>query len=293
MGVVNFVGPLLTRRVPVLTVVAVGQGVGSTGMFLALLIFWSAPPGLDFFLVGAAAGVLSGMSTIFALRAGQVGHIGLVSVILALSAVIPVLGGIIEGDQPPLHQWIGIALAAGGTGLTLLAGDRRLRPAAESASLPIGAAATAQPPHPALGAMRRASRNWPLMALLAAAGFGVFMLVFAKLSEESLLWTGFVSRFSMAITAAIVMLTLRPPVLSPGGMRKQLLPLPFLGLVMAAAILLFGYSSLSMLTVAAALTAFAPVVTVALSWILLRERLTRAQIFGIAITICGLCLIAV
>jgi drug/metabolite transporter (DMT)-like permease len=300
MGVVNFAGPLLTRRVPVLTVVALGQGVGAALLVLVLIFSWPSPPGVEFFLVALAAGGMAGIATVLAFRAGQVGNIGLVSVIVALSAVVPALGGIAEGERLPLHEWIGIALAGTGTALTLLCGDQGPAGGANSGarssppgavSLPVGAAAAAQPPHPALGAVRRASRNWPLLAFVAAAGFGIFMLTFAKLAERDLFWAGAVTRLSMAFSAILAMVLLRQPMFSPGDKRRQLLPLPFLGLLMVTAVMLFGYAASSILTVASALTAFAPVVTVSLSWIILRERLTKAQMAGIAITIVGLVLI--
>lgn len=302
MGVVNFIGPFLTRRVPVLTVVAVGQGVGSLALALVVVVIWPSPPGIDFFLIAIAAGGMAGFATVFAFRAGQVGNIGLVSVIVALSAVIPAMGGIVEGERLPLHEWVGIALAATGTALTLLWGDQGLGGAGDrgardlptgAVSLPVGAAASAQPPPPALGAMRRASRNWPLLAFVAAAGFGVFMLTFAKLAEQNLFWAGAVTRSSMALSAILAMTLFRQPMFSPGDKKRQLLPLPVLGLLMVTAVMLFGYASTSMLTVASALTAFAPVVTVSLSWIILRERLTRVQIFGIAMTMLGLLLLSI
>lgn len=294
MGVVNFAGPLLTRRTPVLTVVAIGQGTGSMVLVLILLVSLPSVPGIDFFAVGIAIGVLAGMATSAAFRAGQLGNIGLVSVILALSAVIPAIGGIAEGEQLPLHQWLGIALAAVGTVLTLLWGQGGLGGDTETAvSVPVGAAAASQPPHPALKAMQRASRNWPLLALIAATAFGIFMLLFSKLSEEDILWAGAVTRTSMASASLGVMLLLHQPMFAPGNRRRQIIPLPFLGLLMVSAVMLYGYASTHMLTVASALTAFAPVVTVSLSWIVLRERLTPIQIFGIALTIVGLVLLSV
>jgi drug/metabolite transporter (DMT)-like permease len=288
IGTVNFLGPLLTRRTPVMTVVAVGQGAAALTVALLLVVSRPALPGVEFLVIGGVAGAMTAFATAAAFRAGQFGNIGLVSVILALSAVIPAVGGVVEGERLPLHEWLGIAIAAAGTALTLLWGE-----GARSSSVPVAAAAAPQPQHPAVRAMHRASRSWLLLALGAAVGFGVFMLIFAELSEESILWAGLVSRGAMALSASAVILLMHQPMVAPGNVRRQLLPLPLLGLLMLAAIMLFGYASTEMLTVASALTAFAPVVTVSLSWLILHERLTHPQILGITTTILGLILLSI
>lgn len=303
MGISNFAGPLLTRRTSALTVIAVGQAISVTLMIIAVAVFAVAMPGLEFAVIGFACGVWAGIATVFAFRAGQFGKIGIVAVILSLSAIIPVIGGIVGGDRPPAHQWMGIALAATGTALTLLAGNRERSAEGRAAgkvpklalAMPVGAAAVPaeQPPPVVRDALRRAGRNWMLMAALGAIGFGVFMLVFAKLSERNVLWATLFTRAGMGSIAVVAIVVLGRPLFAPGNRRRQFLPLPFIGLTMALAVLLYGYAAASMMTVASALTAFAPVVTVSLSWIILHEHLTRAQMVGIAITVVGLSLVAV
>lgn len=306
MGCANFLGPLMTRRTPVLTVVGVGQGTAALGVFAILLFNWQPLPGVGFLFGAIGLGVVSAFATSLAFRAGQVGHIGLVSVIAAASAIVPAVGGVLGGDVPGLWQWMGILLATGGTVLTLLAGDqtkdwadtaadqaRKASVAPRAVDLPVGAATVAQAPHPAVSMAKRASYNWPLMSVAAAVGFGIFLFGFGKLAEQSLLWVGVISRSSMAIAAGAAMVAFRLPAFAPGNRRRQLLPLPPLGVLMMTAVLLYGYAATTMLTVAGALTAFAPVVTVSLGWIILRERLTRTQIIGVVITVGGLVLVAV
>lgn len=302
MGTVNFFGPLLTRRIPPLTVVGITQGTGALSLLLAVLILTPATPGLDFVVLATLAGTVSAAATVMAFRGGQIGPIGLVSIVIALNTVIPAAGGIVIGERPGLHQWAGIALAAAGTALTLLARARREEdgakarpesPASGIVSVPVGAATVIPALTPAFTAARRASRSWLLMASLAALGFGVFMLVFAELSRENLFWAGMVSRTSTSLTALGMIPFLGQPLLGPGRQGRGLVPLPFLGLLMTAAVMLFGYAAISMQTVASAMTAFAPVVTVTLSWIILKERLLPIQFVGIGIAVVGLLLIAI
>lgn len=300
MGVVNFAGPLLTRRTPVLTVVMLAQGSALVPL-LAILIATGTPvPGPEFFMVGAGIGALTGMATIASFRAGQIGHIGVVSVMIAMSSVIPALAGIISGERPALNQWIGILLAAAGTGLVLTRGLQREGGAGgdqgvhlEATAVPVGAAA----PAPAMGlnraTVKRVGGNWKLLGLFAAVGFGFFMLGFAKLSEESVFWAGAVSRSAMAAVAGLAMVVLRQPMFSPGRVRRQFIPLPALGLMMAASIMLYGYAATSMLTVASAIAAFSPVVTTGLSWVILREKLSPQQVAGLAVAVAGLLLISI
>lgn len=303
MGMANFFGPLFTRRTPVLTVILFSQIGGGVALLPVMLAFKPSLPGLDFILVGAAAGVFMAPATVFALRAGQIGPIGLVSVVLALSAIIPVAGGLAVGDQPSAGQWAGILLAAVGTGLTLLMGERggehggSKAPGEQSGvgaivSVPLGAGAVLPALRPAFTAANRIGHSWLLLACLGAVGFGLFMLALAELSKENAMWATMLTRIFTALGAAVMILFLGRPLFSPGNRRRQLVPLPLLGVLMAGAALLFGFAAKEMQTVASALTAFAPVVTVALSWILLRERLTAAQIAGIMTTVAGLTLVA-
>lgn len=304
MGTVNFFGPLMTRRTPVLTVVAISQGSGALAITVIVLILSPSLPGLGFFLVAALSGVISSVATIMAFRGGQVGPIGLVSVIIAMNTLVPAAGGIIIGERPDVHQWVGIVLAAAGTLVTLLTIDRKKQtgpearhepenPVGHAVSVPVGAGAVMPALGPAFSVAKRASRSWILMASLAAVGFGVFMLVFAELSRENLPWAGVVSRLFTSLTALAIIPLIGQPFLSPGGWRRQLAPLPFIGLLMTSAVMLFGYAAISMQTVASAFIAFAPVVTVSLSWIVLKERLLRIQFVGIGIAVVGLILIAV
>lgn len=299
MGVVNFFGPLLTRRTPLLTVVMVAQGAAFVVLLVILAIARSPIPSLDFLIIGSVLGILAGVSTIATFRAGQIGHIGVVSVILAMSAAIPAVAGIIAGDRPASTQWVGIALAAAGTALVLTRGQERERRAdsgeihLDAVAIPVGAGA----PAPAMGlsraAVQRVGHNWKLLATLGAVGFGSFMLGFAELSKEDVVWAATLSRWTMSGVAAVAILALGQPVFVPGKVRKQVLPLPVLGVMMVAAMILYGYASTSMLTIASALTAFAPVITTSLSWMILRERLTPQQVLGLAIAVVGLLLIPI
>lgn len=303
LGIGDFLGPLLTRRTPALTVIVGAQTLPMALLFVVAIMFAVEAPGGAFVAKALLAGMMTALATFLAFRAGQIGHIGLVAVILALSAVIPAAGGVLQGERPPSHQWLGIMLAAGGTGLTLLAGEQsRRRGARDTAAapvrapgMPLGAAtpAAARPPAPVVSALRSAGGNWAFLAVAAAIMFGLFMLIYADLARQNLVWATAVSRLSMILTAAAAILLLGRSVFGPGDRRRQFLPLPLLGLIMTAAIFLFGYAASSMQTVASALTAFSPVVTVTLGWIILRERLTRRQLTGIGIAVFGLILIAV
>src|SRR5690606_2770596 len=97
MGVVNFVGPLVTRRTPVLTVVMVGQGVAAIPLIVAVIVSQMAMPGLGFVVVSAATGAITAFATVGSFRAGQIGEIGVVSVIIAMASIIPAMAGILGG----------------------------------------------------------------------------------------------------------------------------------------------------------------------------------------------------
>src|SRR5690606_32389315 len=115
LGVSDFLGGVLSRRLPLVTVLLLSQAVATTAILTTML--WNDPlTGLG----GAALwGIIGGIATaigVSALYAAlAIGTMGVVAPITALSVLVPVSAGVIGGDQLGWLLIGGIVLAIVGT----------------------------------------------------------------------------------------------------------------------------------------------------------------------------------
>jgi drug/metabolite transporter (DMT)-like permease len=186
---------------------------------------------------------------------------GVVSPIASLGVIVPVLGGLFQGDRPSAWQWAGMGLAFGGA---LAASGPELR-----------------------GAVGRRS---VALAVLAGLGFGCALLCLARGAAVNTLMTGFGMRATSVTGFALAGLIRR----TPGGVGPRDLPiLAVVGLADGGANLLFGAASRGeMLTVVSVLGALYPVATVVLARVILHERLLPVQRYGVAGALTGVALLA-
>jgi drug/metabolite transporter (DMT)-like permease len=125
-GVSNFVGPTLSRGLPVYPVLIAGQLVafGVSGAVLAA----TQPPGPDgtVVLAAAAAGVGNALGLICFYRAASLGPLSIVTPIGSLGVIVPVTAGVASGEPLGAFKLAGIALAISGVALASRrpAGDR-------------------------------------------------------------------------------------------------------------------------------------------------------------------------
>lgn len=262
-GVSNFLGPRISRDLPVFAVLITGQAVAlvvATGLALAL------SPG---FLSGAgmAAALAAGIGNAVGLygfyRAASEGPLSIVAPIGALGAAVPVVAGVIAGEDPGVIRTVGIGLAVGGVAL---------------ASRRPGGAPIASDGHPVA---------W---AALAALGFGTFLTCLAPAAESDALWAVSISRVSMIGLLLVVVgvggSALRVPVAS---LPRVALP----GLLLFGGTLAYAAATrLGDLSVVSVLASCNPVVTVGLAFWLLRERLSPGQSAGVALALAGVVMVS-
>ncbi|RPK70023.1 hypothetical protein EES42_17175 [Streptomyces sp. ADI95-17] len=104
-GLADFGGGLLTRRVPVLTVVVVPQAVAAVvlGAVVVATGGWSeAGPRLWF---AVAAGVVGPVAMLSFYQAPALGPMGVVSPLGSLGVVVPVSIELLAGERPGLPQF--------------------------------------------------------------------------------------------------------------------------------------------------------------------------------------------
>jgi drug/metabolite transporter (DMT)-like permease len=256
-GVSDFFGGLKTRRVSVLTVLAVSQPVGLVLLGLIVLVRWDGPPhGLT--ILWAILGGLAGAVGIGALYRGlAVGSMGIVAPITATSPLIPLTVALARGERPAAIQLAGIALAL------------------------VGVAFAGWEPGEA-GARGRAAVGAGL-ALLAAVTFGSSQVGLEAASNVDPYWATFILRIASSALVLGAVLARRPA--APGTVWPTL---ALVGLLDSGATILFAIATTKgLFSVVAVLGALYPVLVAILARMFLHERLTLVQRGGALVAIAG------
>jgi uncharacterized membrane protein len=262
-GVGDFLGGLSSRRLAVITVLAVSQAIGLIGLLVWVVASGDAFPGVVELLPAAAAGVagLAGLGALY--RGLAIGAMGIVAPISAASPIVPLAVDASKGDVPGALQWLGIALVL--SGIAILSRE----PSADGSSR-IAAGAG--------------------LAVLAALGFGLFVVGLDAGADESATWAVVAARaasVSVAVGAALLLSTsLRPP-------RNVLPMLVGVGVfdtganVFVAAATTHGTAG-----IVAVLSALYPIVTVVLAWLVLGEKLGATKRAGGVVALAGAAFVA-
>jgi drug/metabolite transporter (DMT)-like permease len=248
-GAGDFSGGLAARRTAVLGVIVVSHGIGLCLMVgLALLRAEPFPAPAD--LIWGCLSGLSGVMGVAALyRALAVGQMGIAAPVAAVfTAAVPVLVAFLTEGLPRPLQFIGFGLAL--AGVWFLA-----RPERTAANRSQG-----------LG-----------LAVLAGLGFGVLFVGLAQVSQGAFFWPLAAAR-ATSFSATLALASRRAWAPQRGT----------LGAVILAGILDVGGNAFYVLAtqagrldIAAVLASLYPASTVALAWLLLKERVTRLQVLGV------------
>lgn len=237
---------------------------------LTLVLAWIAAttePLLDggMTLVALAAGA-AGTSGLFAFyRALAIGTMSVVAPISACGVALPVLVGVLSGDQISTLTAVGMAAAVTGAILATREGP-------------------AEDDH-----ARTASRASVLLAIVAAAGFGTFFTLSDRVADDSVPWLLFWSRILAVVVLVALVARARPSMPSRGDIRLLVMAgvLDVLATALYAVALREG--RLSVVSVVGSLY---PVVTVLLARAILHERVRSVQLAGVGAAFAGIGLIA-
>jgi len=263
-GVGDFCGGIASRRTAVLVVLAISQGVGLVGVLAWALVSGDPFPGVAPLLpalAGGAAGVL-GLAALY--RGFALGAMGIVAPISSAWPLAPLALDASRGIVPSAPQWLGIGLVV--VGIVVLSREGAGR---GGARLSAGAG----------------------LALLAALGFGGFIIGLDAGADESANWAVVASRAS-SVTLAVVVALVTSTSLRPGS--RQLLPLIVAcGLFDTGANVLVAIASNRIpVGVVAVLGALYPILTVVLARFFLGERLSREKRLGGVVALAGAALVA-
>jgi drug/metabolite transporter (DMT)-like permease len=262
-GFGDFLGGLASRRLAVLTVLAISQAFGLLGVAAWIVLAGDPFPGARELLPAAGAGLASliGLGALY--RGLAVGAMGIVAPISAAAPVVPLMVDAGRGIVPSAPQWLGVALVLAGI-VTL----------SREPSAPGG---------------RRIATGVGL-ALVAALGFGLFFVGLDAGADESVSWAvGSARSAAVALALVAVLVTsssLRPP-------RRHLPLLAGVGVFDTGANVAVAFATTQgAVGIVAVLSALYPVVTIVLARIVLREQLNTSRRAGGIVALGGAALVA-
>lgn len=264
-GTGDFLAGSQTRRTSLWTVLLVSQPAGLALMAVVVLargepLPWAVVP------VAVGAGLLSAVAAAAYFQALAIGVMGIIGPIMSLSVCVPVLVGVVGGERPSALQAVGMAVALGGV---VVASHEK----------------SAGEHHPATG---RASI---LLVVLAASAWGFGMVLYARGASADPYWSVTLGRVASVLFFALTFAFARPLMKLS---RTAVAPLLAVGALEVGAFTLFSVAStLGYLSLVSILSSIYPVFLLILARVFLHERLSRAQLAGVAATLLGVALIAV
>ena len=263
-GTGDFFGGLASRKAHVLTVLALSQAVGLVGVLGWALASGASVPGAGDALPAAGAGAAGAVGLAALYRGMAVGAMGIVAPISAVSPAVPLAVDATHGVVPSPLQWGGIASAM--AGVVLLARE------------PGGARGT--------GLAAGVS-----LALVAALGFGLFVVGLDAASDGGATWAVAIARATSTVLSLAALVAIAAPILPPRGL------LPVIALVgvfdTTANLLVALATTRGSAGVVAVLSALYPLATIALARLFLAERLARGHRVGGVLAHGGAALVAV
>jgi drug/metabolite transporter (DMT)-like permease len=263
-GTSNYLAGVESRTRSVWHVTALSQIAAAAAAGAALLVARQPHPGAwDSFML-VLAGVATAAGLVMFYRALAIGTMSIVAPIIAAQVLIPVAAGILAGERPGVHAYVGMVITVGG--VMLISWARR-------------------------GGHDRGNRTAIILAVLTAVCWGFMLLVYGVNGRGSPSWAVFDTRIVSAVVLVVY-------VLATGRglpVKGQNLPvLAAIGALLTAANFLFIVAAgLGYLSVVGILGSLSPAVVTAYAQTLLHERLTARQWAGYAAVFAGIVLLAV
>ncbi|MFW9991691.1 MAG: EamA family transporter [Candidatus Odinarchaeota archaeon] len=261
-GAGDFSGGFATKRSNVYTVIIISQIIGMTFLVVLALILSERFPSLVDAFWGCMAGLCGGIGLVALYRGLSLGHMGIVAPISAVvTAIVPVIVGLSIEGLPAIQQLVGFGIA-----LIAIWFISRTDEETEIQIRYLG------------------------LPILAGLGFGFFQVFIDRTSEGSVLWPLVAVRIaSMSMLFLVTAFTKQIQV--PNTDKLPLIALA--GIFDSGGNIFFVLAAeAGRLDIAAILSSLSPAGTVLLSWLILKEKITGRQLFGILIAVIAVSLIA-
>ena len=272
-GSADFVGGLMARRLPTAAVMVISQGAGLVFTAGLVIAIGEPPPESRFLVYGALGGLVGAIGLASLYKGLAVGRMSIVAPTAALSGVVPVVVGFLQGERPAAVHVVGMAVAGAGVLLAVRAPE----PIVEGSVAPVAG---------------RGSARGIGYALLAAFFLGLFVTSLDAAGEGDPYWT------SLMVRVVSVPLFLLAAVATARGSRlpsrTEVGILAGVGVLDNGANVMFALAAREgLLTLVSVLGSMYPVATVLLARWFLGERLATWQVVGVVVAFLGVALIAV
>lgn len=277
-GASDFLGGLTGRRVThdiSVSVSLASHVIGLIGLAtVAAIVGGSAmtPVELGY---ASAAGLGGALGVAMLYRGLAVGRMGVVAPITGVgAAALPVIAGVVQGEQPPLLAWLGIVLAL----IAIVMVSREPAPAHDGAGPPSD------------GGYRGLSTPGVKEGILGGIGFGTIFVMLEQTPEAAGLWP----LIPMKITS-IVLLSIAGIVTSRELVPPRIVWPMVLGAGVfdnAANVAYLLATRRGLLSLVAVLSSLYPIVTILLARVVLDERLAKHQVAGLVLAGGAVALIA-
>lgn len=282
-GIADFAGGTAARRARPLPVTVAAQVVGVAILpLLVVVVMGSASPAA--LSIGFASGLFGGTGLALYFTALRDSAMGVVSPLSAVAAAaVPVLAGVVAGERPTTLAIVGIIAALPAIWLASAGGDD------EVPAPPPGVAAV--PTEHAVGwDPARHRRRGILLGLVSGAAFGLFFVLLDAAPTDSGAWP-LVGAKAGSIVAVLGMLAARRT--SPVPAREAWGLVLLSGIADMLANLLFLLATRGgLLSLVSVISSQYPIVVVALSVVVLGERLHRRQRVGAVLALAAVALIS-
>ena len=266
-GTGDFLGGLATRRLSVLVVLFWSQLVGLVGVAVWIAVSSQARPdaGLGYALAAGVAGAV-GLGCLY--RGMAVGAMSIVAPISATSPVVPLAVGLARGESPAALQWAGIALAL--VGVVLVSREPSSAPGRGGANRPVAAGVG--------------------LALVAALGFGLFIVGLGEAAQEGAAWATATARFGSVSVLVLALAATRTVPRVPSGLVPMIIAVGVFDT--GANVMIALAAGRGSIGIVAVLSALYPIATILLARAILHEQLGRTRTAGGLLALGGAALIA-
>lgn len=267
-GIGDFFGGMGSKKNPPTAVVAASQGCGLLVLAVVVLVDRGAQPILRHLLAGAGAGSVGLIGVILLYRGLATGSMSVVAPITAVgAAIVPLTWGLVTGERPSGPAMAGVVLAL--VAVVLVSSPDT------AAELTDGA-----PNH----------KNELVLALGAGAAFGVVFVLLGTTEEASGLWPVFAARVASVSLIMTGLLVTHRQIRPARGTEATVAGAGVLD-VTANALYVIAVRE-GLLSLVSVLSSLYPAATVVLARIVLKERMGKRQLGGIALALAGVALIA-
>lgn len=262
-GAADYVGGFVSKRNAVLRVVLISQLFGTVPLLLVFPLVNDGVASSQALWWGCAAGVAGGAGVILLYRGLARGRMSVVAPITSVeAAVVPVLFGLFTGERPGTWSLIGVVVALFAVAMVSSSAETAADKKASGIPEAIG----------------------------AGLAFGIFFIVLDQAGDGAGMWPILSMRGTSLVLVAIGVFATKTKLTPAPG---TLWGIALSGMLDVAANVLYLLSTHhGLLSVVAVITSMYPAATVLLARLLLNERLTKNQLFGLALAAVGVTLIA-